>query len=131
MEFPIKTRHLSPRPARSPRAFTLIEVMIAITIIGIIAVYATISWRRTIDTARQSKLEAIRREVGNAKEYLYTLTGNDLSGMTEDNRWLAIGNYLTLVPASASTNRFDLLRAFSSYGTFYIGNRMEPTNIGP
>jgi len=113
------------------------EILIVATIIATIAVYATSSWRKTIEAERQNKVTNLTRDIGNAKEYLYSLRNEDLGTnasrptIDDDDRWLIIAEYLQITPADARTNRFELLRAFSDYNTFTIGGRGENVYIGP
>lgn len=123
------TSHLAHR--KTNLGFTLVELLLVAAIVAVVAVFAIGAARGTINTERANKVENLTREVGNAKSYYLNLTGESLVGLDDDSRWLLIANYMQLTPASAATNRYDLLNAFSSYSTFTIGSEHEATVIGP
>jgi prepilin-type N-terminal cleavage/methylation domain-containing protein len=63
------------RPFRSARAFTLIEIMIVVLIVGILSLLAMVAIGRIKEKAARTLVTNNLRQIYNAKEYYFAETG--------------------------------------------------------
>jgi prepilin-type N-terminal cleavage/methylation domain-containing protein len=64
-----------PTPASAPRGFSLIELMIVVSIIGVLASLAMVAWRKSVIKARESKVTEFFAQVAAAQEQYRNMRG--------------------------------------------------------
>ena len=121
----------------SQRGFTLIEVLVAVTIIAVLTSIGIVSYqaanRRARDAKRKSDLEQVRSalEMYKADNNWYPNTG---SGSWANTTYLGtpLNNYLSPIPSSPKAGEVYYYKATNSSGGRYYGyclsSDMESSN---
>ncbi len=113
---------------KSKKGFTLIEVLVAATIIAILTAIGIVSYtsinRRSRDTRRKSDLEQLRSalEIYRTDNGFYPSTGNGSWAAASDLSTLLVSNYLPAIPTDPqSTTSVYRYRALELTGANYYG----------
>lgn len=102
------------------KGFTLVELLVVITIMAIIMAVATVSYQKTIQLSRDSKrktdLELVRQalETYRSEKGAYPITSGAISTSLTA---LTTGSYITSIPADPQTNTYAYKS--SATGTTY------------
>lgn len=117
---------------RSCQGFTLIELMVAISIVAILATIGIVSYSKVQSTARDAKRKQDLRSISVALELYrqkngyYPATGGDWAGSRTDSSktpqpWIngVDSNYITVVPKDPKGSDSDPLSSETNHGYFY------------
>jgi type IV pilus assembly protein PilE len=114
---PSSTRRRPQGPAGSTRrsaGFTLIELMIAVAVIGILASIAYPSYQRYVTESRRTEAKAILMEVSGQLERCYTVN-NDYSNCNAFPRNSENGFYVVSAPTNSTVHATDAYLTPFSY----------------
>jgi len=117
-------------PRKKRRAFTLIELLIVIAILGIIFSLAVPPLRNSAFRARQTTALAIQSMVATAKaRYILDYNASSLDEGDNQARFLLIRPYLTAHNSQMPNSVEDLLAGLTPNSTLEIGDSNTPPSV--